>query len=233
MQDTQRGFVGFILRRPLFAGITASLFVVTLGLVAATPGIGVRGDAESPDEVAFTFEQTAASYEAAAPSTIPDLAFTDQDGHRVRLHDQAGKVVLVNFITTGCTTVCIQSTRELRRLQQALGDRMGREVVFLSIALDADWDTPEAMRKFADRHTVDFHGWSFLSGSREELESARKAFGAVAFRGPTPADGPPAIEHTATTYVVDRQGLLRKQLPPAALALAGLQEIETVLASDG
>lgn len=221
--------LGFlIVRWPLLGGTIAVLLAVGFGLIVATPGITWRS-AASADPAAFTIERTIAPDDTAA-APVADFALTDQAGHRVRLREQAGKVVVVNFVTTRCTTICVQVTRELRGLQQALGARMGHDVVFLSVGLDPRWDTPVALRTFARRHEVDFGGWAFLSGSAEELEATRQAFGAVLVRVPR-GQGHHAddLEHTAATYLVDRQGVLRKKIPPGWLTLTGLREIEAVL----
>lgn len=222
-----------VLRRPLLAGIVFTLLAVGLGLAAAAPGITWRGGAASAEQAARTIERAFGQDGAGtAPAPVADFALTDQAGRRVRLREQAGRVVLVNFVTTRCRTICVQVTRELRGLQQALGNRMGRDVVFLSIGIDPQRDTPAALRRFARRHGADFGGWAFLSGAPEELEAARRAFGALAMRVPrgrghTQDD----FEHTTWTYLVDRQGILRKKIPPGVLTLAGLREVEAVLAA--
>lgn len=220
MQHMGMALVALILRKPLLAGTVATLLPVVVGLAVATPTIEWRGSAAPAEEA------------AVSPAPLADFALTDQEGRRVRLRDQVGKVLLVNFVTTRCVTACVQVTRELRGLQQALGDRMGREVVFLSVGLDPRQDTPTALRRFAHRYEVDFGSWAFLSGTPEELEAARRAFGALTVqvprgRGHNGYD----FEHTAATYLVDRQGVLRKKIPPGVLTLAGLHEIEAVLAS--
>ena len=222
--------VTIILQRPLLAGTIAALVLLGLGLAIATPGIKWGENAASAEEPVFAVGPTVGH--EPAPRPVPDFALTDQEGRRVRLREQTGKVVLVNFVTTECTTICVQVTRELRGLQQALGDRMGRDVAFFSIGLDHAHDTQAALRRFARRHAVDPSGWAFLSGTAGELEAARQAFGAVAWKlsrgsGHNAYD----LEHTTVTYLMDRRGAVRKKIPPGLLTLGGLHDIETILAS--
>lgn len=233
MVQMKMGLVALILRRPALAGGIATLLAVGIGLAGAAPWVEWRKPPAPATETPFTLERAfAQEAPVAAPRPIPDFSLRDQAGRPVRLRDQAGKVVLVNFITTRCTTACVQVTRELIGLQKALGERMDREVVFLSVGLDPRWDTPAALHRFARRQgVVSLRGWAFLTGTREELEAARRAFGAVAIQVPT-SRGPEHydIEHTTATYLVDRHGVLRKKLQPGLLTLSGLQEIEAILA---
>lgn len=234
MQRVKQAFVALLLRRPALVASLATLLAVGIGLAGAMPWVEWRrAPVSQPKEAPFTLDRAFAQDTLAAPPRFtPDFTLRDQAGRQVRLRDQAGKVVLVNFITTHCTTACIQVTHELQELQRALGDRMDREVVFLSVGLDPKRDTPEAFSKFTRRHgVVDFRGWAFLTGTREELDAARRAFGALAIQVPT-SRGPDHydIEHTTATYLLDRQGTLRKKLPPGLLTLAGPREVEAILA---
>ncbi len=230
MRRIGMSLVAMVLRRPLLAGTVATVVALGLGLAIATPGIEWGGGAVSAEEPAFAIGPAVGH--VPAPRPVPDFALMDQDGRRVRLREQTGKIVLVNFVTTHCTTICVQVTRELRGLQQALGGRMGREVVFFSVGLDPMYDTAATLRRFARHHDVDFSGWAFLSGTAGELEAARQALGALAWKVPR-GSGHNAydLEHTTVTYLVDRQGVVRKKIPPGLLTLGGLHDIETVLAS--
>lgn len=233
MRYAWRALGTWVLRRPLAAGSLLALSGIGVGLALATPGIGWRGAAASAPGPELSPEEVSGPGEAArTEAPVPDFVLTDQAGRRVRLREQAGKVLLVNFVTTQCTTVCPQVTRELRGLQQALGSRMGREVQFLSVGVDPRRDTPTALRRFADRHGVDFTGWAFLSGTAEEMEAARRAFGALAMPAPQgQGHGGDDLEHTAVTYVVGPHGVVRKKIPPGFLTLIGLREVEAVLRS--
>jgi cytochrome oxidase Cu insertion factor (SCO1/SenC/PrrC family) len=230
MQRVLTSVVAMALRRPVLAGTAAAAVALGLGVAFATPGLNWRGSAASAEAPVFAVATTVGA--EPAPRPVPDFALTDQGGRRMRLWEQAGKVVLVNFVTTHCATICVQVTRELRGLQQALGDRMGREVVFLSVGLDPQHDTPAALREFARRHDADFTGWAFLSGTAGEMEAARQAFGALAWKVAR-GSGHDAydLEHTTVTYLVDRRGIVRRKIPPGLLTLGGLHDIETILAS--
>jgi thiol-disulfide isomerase/thioredoxin len=66
------------------------------------------------------------------PAVAPDFDLTDLEGHRVRLSDLRGKVVLVNFWATWCgpCRVEIPSLVSLRHLMA------GKEFVLVTISID-------------------------------------------------------------------------------------------------
>ena len=47
----------------------------------------------------------------------------------------------------------------------------------MSISLDPERDTPEALREYARVRGADLSGWSFLTGSVEDVEAVVKAYG--------------------------------------------------------
>jgi peroxiredoxin Q/BCP len=79
----------------------------------------------------------------------PDFALLDQDGETVKLSDQAGKTVVLYFYpradTPGCTT-------------QACGirDRRADYAAAGATVIGISPDEPAALRKFADKHDLDF-----------------------------------------------------------------------------
>ena len=82
-----------------------------------------------------------------------------------------GKTVIINALFTTCTGVCPPMSRNFERIQQALGDRLGKDVFLVSLTVDPQTDTPPKLKEYAQR----FHarpGWSFLTGKKENLDWA-------------------------------------------------------------
>ena len=82
-----------------------------------------------------------------------------------------GKTVVVNVFFTTCTTVCPPLNRNMEKIQDALGDRLGKDVFLVSITVDPVMDTPPRMKDYARR----FHaraGWLFLTGKKENVDWA-------------------------------------------------------------
>ncbi len=118
------------------------------------------------------------SHMAAAESSPAAKYFTDvelinQDGKKVHFYTDVlkGKTVVVNAFFTTCTSVCPPMNRNMEKIQEVLGDRVGKDVFFVSITVDPDVDTPARLKEYAKK----FHagpGWMFLTGKKENLDWA-------------------------------------------------------------
>jgi len=109
---------------------------------------------------------------------FPNVELVTQDGKKVRFYDDLikDKVFAINFIYTRCTDSCPLETAALRKVQKALGDRMGKDVVFYSISIDGDRDKPEELKDYAARFNVG-PGWTFLTGRPEDVTLLRQKLG--------------------------------------------------------
>jgi protein SCO1/2 len=115
--------------------------------------------------------------QAAQPSPaqkyFSDVELLDQDGRKVRFYTDMlkGKTVVINAFFTTCTSVCPPMNRNLEKVQEALGDRLGKDVFIVSISVDPTTDTPTRLKEYAQR----FHakpGWTFLTGKKENVDWA-------------------------------------------------------------
>ena len=110
---------------------------------------------------------------SAAEKYFTDVELINQDGKKVHFYSDVlkGKTVVVNAFFTSCTSVCPPMNRNMQKIQEALGDRVGRDVFFVSITVDPEVDTPARMKEYAKN----FHagpGWTFLTGKKENLDWA-------------------------------------------------------------
>lgn len=117
--------------------------------------------------------------------SFPNVTLTTHEGRPVRFYDDLlrNRIVLVNFMYTQCSGICPAQTANLRRVQQGLGDRAGREVFMYSLTLKPRQDTPEVLRQYAQRHDIG-PGWWLLTGAGEDIERLRRRMG---FTDPDPA----------------------------------------------
>ena len=119
---------------------------------------------------------------SAAQIRLPDLELLDQEGRRVRFHSDViqDRLVVIDFIYTRCTTVCPILSSVFARLQQDLGETLGREVFLVSISIDPGTDRPERLKAYAQRYQAG-PGWTFLTGERAQIDRLLSALGVYAF----------------------------------------------------
>jgi protein SCO1/2 len=108
-----------------------------------------------------------------AEKYFSDVELIDQDGRKVRFYTDVlkGKTVVVNAFFTTCTSVCPPMNRSMEKIQEALGERVGKDVFLVSLTVDPATDTPTRLKEYAAK----FHarpGWMFLTGKKENLDWA-------------------------------------------------------------
>lgn len=124
---------------------------------------------------------------------IPDVALVDQNGashHLVRDLIQ-GKIAVIGFMFTGCTTICSPVGANMGSLDHLLGSDVGKQVSLLSVTLDPFNDTPE--RLAAWRHQFDdAPGWRLLTGDPDRIDKLLHAMR---------ADAPDRTQHDAFLWL--------------------------------
>jgi len=136
----------------------------------------------------------------------PDFMLTSQDGAQVTLTDFRGKVVAVTFIYTSCTSTCPVLTPMMSFVQDQLGRDFGRNIVFVSITVDPERDTPPVLKEYATSFGANLSGWSFLTGTPVAIRDVTRRYGVVASKN---ISGD--VDHTFLTSIVDQHGILRLQ----------------------
>ena len=117
---------------------------------------------------------------------FPNVTLTNQNGEKVRFYDDLikDKIVAINLIYTTCQYACPLETARLAQVQKALGARVGRDVFFYSITIDPDNDTPEVLKKYAEKFKAG-PGWMFLTGKMEDIDLIAKKVGLYSKRAAT------------------------------------------------
>jgi protein SCO1 len=137
----------------------------------------------------------------------PDFTLTSQDGVTVSLADLRGKAVALTFIYTFCTDTCPTLTDKMARVQDKLGPAFGTKIVFVSITVDPERDTPAVLKNYAESFRADPEGWFFLTGDAAAIREVERRYGVYAGKAP---DGG-GIDHTFLTSLIDTGGVLRVQ----------------------
>ena len=110
---------------------------------------------------------------------FPNSIFETHDGRKVKFYDDLirGKLVMINMMLEICTDgICPSMTANLVRVQEALGDRVGKDIHMYSITLLPEHDTPKTLAAYAQAFGVK-PGWTFLAGSAVDTDIIRRKLG--------------------------------------------------------
>ncbi len=157
----------------------------------------------------------------ALGSAMPDFTLADQFSQPVHLSDFRGRVVAVDFIYTRCPLpdVCPRLSASFARVQTRFRDKIGKELILLSITIDPQYDTAQVLLGYAKIWNARPEGWRFLTGLDAEIEVVAQRFGMNYW----PEEG--VITHTSQTAVIDRAGRLAAQVNGSSFTPAQLGDL--------
>lgn len=155
------------------------------------------------------------------------LRLTDHDGKPRSLADFRGKVVVVIFGFTHCPDVCPTALSDMARAVRELGDReAGVQVLF--VTLDPKRDSAELLRQYVPAFHPAFVG---LRGSEAEIAQVKKDFHVYSAERPGKTPETYTVDHSAQSFVIDRDGRMRLLLPPNTPSAAIASDLRILLNS--
>ena len=128
----------------------------------------------------------------------PDFRLVNQFGQAMALSQFRGKVVVLAFVDSECTTICPLTTVSMVLAKQLLG-AAGSQVQLLGVDANPDATSVSDVMAYSRVHGT-VNQWDFLTGTLPQLRAAWKGFHiAVQIeRG--------LIDHTPALFVIDQQG---------------------------
>jgi protein SCO1/2 len=177
--------------------VTRALLTACLVLAALT-GVAQEYDKDSALAVS----------QAAIGTRLDDYRFRDTHGQSFDLARLGGRPLVISMIYTSCHHVCPMITRNLAETVDVAREALGDES-FSVVTIGFDWkvDSPERMRQFAVQQGASGMGaWHFLAGDAQNIDALSKNLGFLFFPS---AKG---FDHLAQTTVVDRNGIIYRQL---------------------
>jgi protein SCO1 len=171
-----------------------------------------------------------AEKEAKARAYFTDTELVTQAGKRVRFYSDVvqGKVVCLSFIFSRCIEACPLIAQKLNRVRQELGERFGRDVEFVSISVDPDFDTPQEMQRFAEKQKAVHPHWTFLTGPKANVQAVLRKLGEWS---DNPGDHSTAF--VAGNARTRHWTKIRPEAPPQAVAETLRQLADEVPKGDG
>ena len=149
----------------------------------------------------------------------------DHLGRQVGPETFAGKVRLVFFGFTHCPDVCPTGLSLMSQLLEELGPD-ARDVQALFISVDPERDTVPVLKDYISAFAGGILG---LTGTPAQIEEVTKAFNAYFKKVPQPSGGY-TVDHTASVYLLDRDGTFRATIDIHEKQDVALQKVRRVLA---
>jgi protein SCO1/2 len=134
-----------------------------------------------------------------------DFALTDQNGKARTLADFKGKAVVVFFGYTQCPDVCPTTMAEMADVMKQLGD-LANQVQVLFVTVDPERDTQALLAAYVPNFDKRFLG---LYGDQAATEKVAKDFKVFYQKVPGKTASSYSVDHTAGSYVFDKQGRIR------------------------
>lgn len=141
---------------------------------------------------------------------LPPFALYNQYGELVKSSDLLGKTCVINFIFTRCMNprMCPAATTRMQQLQEMVNEAGLENVLFVSMTLDPDFDTPGIYNAYASGREIDGSNFYFLGGPRQPLLDLKNQLGILSSKDPELI-----IDHTMRTILVDPKGEIVYQVP--------------------
>ena len=130
-------------------------------------------------------------------------------------HDFRGKLMLVFFGYVHCPDVCPTSLAAMNEVLNGMTPEERANIQPILISVDPARDTPESLKNYAAYFHPSLVG---VTGTPEQIATIAKAFGAGYIKQPNRSDGSYAVDHSASTYIVGKNGKLLAILPYGAPA---------------
>ena len=137
-----------------------------------------------------------------APAAIGGpFQLTDQSGQTVTEKSLQGRPTLIFFGFTHCPDVCPTALFEMSEILHAMGNDADRVNAYF-VSVDPERDSKEAIKDYLSSFDPHLKG---LTGDPEAIAKVLSAYRVYAKKVPL-KDGDYTMDHTALTYLMDRDG---------------------------
>ena len=195
--------------------------IAAAGCGAATGASGQQGAAAAARQAAANPNLDPGSSLGGTPA--PDFSLTNQFGQRISLSAFRGKVVILAFTDSQCTTVCPLTTQGMLAAKDLLG-RAGDQVQLLGIDANPAATSVSDVLAYSRAHAL-VNQWDFLTGSLPELKAVWKSFDIEV----QITQG--QVDHTPALFVIDPRGREQK-VYLTTMAYASISQSAELLARE-
>lgn len=155
---------------------------------------------------------------------VPEWQLVDQEGHPFGQKEMLGKVVVSNFFFTSCPSICPKITEAMKEIHQRFVKKP-EQVDFISITVDPEFDKPEILKSFMQKHNFYVANWHALTGTKEEVYDVVVNKMKVHMGEREAVHGAPGvydIPHIGHLALFDQKGALRGLFKTESVEMAAL-----------
>ena len=136
---------------------------------------------------------------------VPDFKFINQNGELISNSDYLGKVYIVEFFFTTCTTICPIMNINLVHIQNSF--TAFPEFGIASFSINPEYDTVEVLNQYANDNGIVNSNWNLMTGNRDDIyKLANDGFNLYTAASTEFVDG---FEHSGYFALVDKNGYIR------------------------
>ena len=136
---------------------------------------------------------------------VPEFNFVNQNGELVSNNDYIGKVYIVEFFFTTCTTICPVMNTNLIHIQNSF--TKFSDFGIASFSINPEYDTVDILNQYANENGIVNSNWNLMTGDRSEIyKLANDGFNLYTAASSDFIDG---FEHSGYFALIDKQGFIR------------------------
>lgn len=114
--------------------------------------------------------------------SVGSFSLSDQDGKKITAEELKGQIWIAAFVFTRCPSICPKVMKWMVEQQKQLKAR-SLQARMVAISVDPDNDTPEKMKAYGERFSVDGKSFSLLSGDSAGIQKLAEEGFKIGFSG--------------------------------------------------
>lgn len=154
-----------------------------------------------------------------------DFTLTGHDGKPHALSAYRGKVVALFFGYTHCPDICPTTMLEYAQVSKLLGDK-AKDLQVLFISVDPQRDTPALLAGYVPHFNTSFVG---LTGSQVDIDKVTSHYKVIAQKQGVQDSKNYTVDHSAGSYLLDREGKLSVYLPYGTAAADIAHDVQSLM----
>ena len=138
---------------------------------------------------------------------VPPFDFINQDSKAITNDFYKGKVYVVEFFFSSCTTICPIMNRNMLQVSKEFSNQENFGIA--SISIDPFFDTPQVLKAYANRYNATHVNWNFLTGDKDTIHKlSNEGFKLFAAQDKDEIDG---FSHSGLFALIDQNGIVRSR----------------------